>query len=427
VHLHWNGAGPIVEQEGAAMAKEAVVLTHQLARYLDDFGNVVRYLDADGYKVTVYASVPEKSRSFSADSAENFEHYRQKLPPSVVLKPLPYVRGGKMKPWDVLQLMAVGARLGRKHPDAMFQMWSVYLIIACGVPLRLMNRRSLYMVTGLGPVLGSKGSRFRLFRRIILTVYAFLMTGRNSRCLNHNADDKAFLAKRLRADPAKFFVTPGCGVDPSVFPFHERYAGNPRPVIVMPARLIELKGVREAVAASGILRDRGIDHEMRFTGAVEPHLWIRVTQEEMDAYEAENPCVRFIGFQPSMPAVYEQSDIVCYPTRYPEGTPTVLIEAAASGRAAVTCDTVGAREIVAHGRTGFVVPQMDVEALADALQRLIEDGDLRERFRRSAYEHFIANYTKDMALVATLDAFESVGMTFDLPKSAPDIRVPQPA
>jgi glycosyltransferase involved in cell wall biosynthesis len=409
------------------MAKEAVVLTHQLARYLDDFGNVVRYLDADGFRVTVYASVPKDSARLSTDSSTLFEEYRRKLPPSVQVRALPYVRGGKMKPWDVLRLTGLAFRLGRRHPDAMFLMWSVYLIIACGIPLRLLNRRSLYMVTGLGPVLGGTGRQFALFRAVILAVYAFLMSGRNSRCLNHNADDRVFLARRLRADIRKFFVTPGCGVDPAVFPFFERYDDNPKPVIVVPARLIELKGIREAVAASAILRERGIDHEMRFTGAVEPLPWIRVTQEEIDAYEAANPCVRFIGFQPSMPAVYRACDIVCYPTRYPEGTPTVLIEAAATGRAAVTCDTVGAREIVLHERTGLVVPQKDVRALADALQRLIADPDLRERFRRAAHAHFLAHYTKDMALAATLAAFESVGMTFTRPKSAPDIRAAQPA
>ena len=59
-------------------------------------------------------------------------------------------------------MAVVGLRLARRHPDAMFMMWSVYVIIACGLPLRLYNRRSLYMGTGLGPVLGSTGSRFRV-------------------------------------------------------------------------------------------------------------------------------------------------------------------------------------------------------------------------------------------------------------------------
>lgn len=409
------------------MAREVVVLTHMLGRYLDDFGNVIRYLDQDGYRVIVYASVPRDSRQFSTDSFDHFEEYRAKLPSSVEVRPLPYVRGGRMKPWEVLQLMSLGFRLARRHPDAMFVMWSVYLIIACGVPLRLLNRRSLYLVTGLGPVLGGRSREFRLFRTVILAAYAFLMTGRNSRCLNHNSEDREFLTRRLRADRDKFFVTPGCGVDSDVFPFCDRYLGHPKPVILVPARLIEMKGIRDAVAASGILRDRGVEHEMRLTGAVEPYPWIRVTQEEIEGYEAANPCVRFIGFQSSMPVVYEHADLVCYPTCYPEGTPTALIEAAASGRAAVTCDTVGAREVVLDGRTGFVVPQRDPVALADALQRLIEDPDLRERFRRAAYASFLAHYTKDHALVDTLAAFESVGMSFTNPKTAPDIRVPQPA
>ncbi|MDX6327330.1 MAG: hypothetical protein QOK15_3684 [Nocardioidaceae bacterium] len=408
-------------------AQEVVVLTHMLGRFLDDFGNVVKYLDADGTRVVVYASVPRDSGSFSTDSAAYFDAYRDKLPERVEVRPLPYVRGGKATVLDVLTLVRLGFTLARRHPHAMFMMWSVYLIIACGVPLRLFNRRSLYMVTGLGPVLGSKGRKFLLFRTVILTVYAYLMSGRNSRCLNHNHEDKAYLARRLRADRGKFFVTPGCGVDPEVFPYVEQRPGNTVPVIAVPARLIEDKGIREAVAASGVLRDRGVVHEMRLTGAVEPYPWIRITTEDIERYEAGNPCVRFIGFQPTMPPVYAAADVVCYPTRYPEGTPTVLIEAAASGRPAVTCDTVGAREIVLDGRTGFVVPQRDVVALADRLQQLLEDPSLYERLRRAAHRHFLAGYTKDMALAATLEAFESVGFSFHAPRTAADIRVALPA
>lgn len=408
------------------MAKrEVIVLTHMLGRFLDDFGNVVRYLDSDGYRVLIYASQPVDRSNLGIDSTVMFERYRKLLPPSIEVRRLPYVRGGKMTPWDVLRMMWVSMRLARKHPDAMFMMWSVYVIIACGLPLRAFNRRSLYMVTGLGPILGSRGRRFRLMRSVILAAYALLLTGRNSRCLNHNVDDKRFLAQRLRADLDKFFVTPGCGVDPDVFPYFAQRPNNPVPVIVVPARLIEDKGIREAVQASGLLRDRGIAHEMWLTGAVEPYPWISITQDEIERAQLENPCVKFIGFQPSMPPLYERADIVCYPTRYPEGTPTVLIEAAATGRPAVTCDTVGAREIVLHERTGLVVPQKDVPALADALQRINSDPELYESYRQGAHAHFRAHYTKDMALRATLEAFRSVGLSFKHEMTAPDIRLVQ--
>lgn len=408
------------------MAREVFILTHMLGRYLDDFGNVLRYLDREGYAVTIYASVPVETSASNTDSRAHFEEYRSKLPASIAVKDLPYCRGLKMRPRDVVTMMRLALRLGRQHPDAMFVMWSVYLIIACGVPLRLLNRRSLYLVTGLGPVLGSKGKRFRLFRTIILTAYRYLMSGRNSRCLNHNSDDKVFLAKALRADPAKFFVTPGCGVDPELFPYFDARPENDPPVIVVPARLIEDKGIREAMAASCILRDRGVAHEMWFTGGLEPYPWISITKDEIDRAQRENPCITFIGFQPSLVPVYEKADIVCYPTRYPEGTPTTLIEAASTGRVAVTCDTVGAREIVLNESTGLVVPQNDPPALADALERIIRDPELYERFRRNAHQHFLAHYTKDMALRATLLAFTSVGFSFSAHEmTARDIRVPE--
>jgi glycosyltransferase involved in cell wall biosynthesis len=304
-----------------------------------------------------------------------------------------------------------------------FFMWSVYIIMACGLPLRICNRRIIPMVTGLGPVLGSTGRRFRPLRTVIEIVYAYLMSGRNSRCINHNAEDREVLAKRLHASADKFFVTPGCGVDPELFPFNEIRPANDPPVIVMPARLIEDKGVLDAIEASNILRDRGVEHRMWFTGAVEPYPWIAVTQDMIDEAERRNPSIEFIGFQPSVVPIYAQCDIVCYPTRYPEGTPTVLIEAAASGRPAVTCDTVGAREIVIDGRTGFVVPQRDARAIADALERLLEDPELWERFRRAAYQHFLARYTKDAALRTTLAALESQGFTFTTEMTAPDFRL----
>ncbi len=412
-----------LSRTAAPRVKEAVVLTHMLGRYLDDFGNVLHYLHGDGYRVTIYASPPLPTDELSIDSEQVFAEYQRLLPPDVEVRQLPYVRGLRMSPLDVLRMVALGVRLARRHPDAVFQLWSVYLIIAVGVPLRVLQRRSIYLVTGLGPVLGSRGRRFLAFRVVILAAYRFLMSGRNSRCLNHNAEDRAVLARRLHASPEKFVVTPGCGVDPSLFPYREQLPDNPVPVVLVPARLIADKGIHEAVAASGMMHARGVAHEMWFTGAVEPYPWIRVTDNDIEQAQRGNPCVRFIGYQPSMPPVYAKVDVVCYPTRYPEGTPTVLIEAAASGRAAITCDTVGAREIVLHERTGLVVPQNDARALAAGLERLLLDPGLRDRFRVAAHTHYLAHYTKDAALRATLVAFESLGCEFQSERTAPDVRV----
>ena len=52
---------------------------------------------------------------------------------------------------------------------------------------------------------------------------------------------------------------------------------------------------------------------------------------------------------------------------------------AAAGRPIITTDVPGCRAVVTHGDNGLLVPSRDPVALADALERLIADADLREQ------------------------------------------------
>jgi len=78
---------------------------------------------------------------------------------------------------------------------------------------------------------------------------------------------------------------------------------------------------------------------------------------------------------------------------YREGLPRVLIEAAASGRAIVTSDVPGCREIVRDGDTGILVPVRDGPATADALRTLIEDDDLRRAMGGSGRKFAADNFS----------------------------------
>jgi glycosyltransferase involved in cell wall biosynthesis len=72
------------------------------------------------------------------------------------------------------------------------------------------------------------------------------------------------------------------------------------------------------------------------------------------------------------------------PSRY-EGFPNVLLEALAAGVPCVATDCPGAtREILGDGAYGLVVPPEDSRALADAIIRIVTDGELRRRFSRAS-------------------------------------------
>lgn len=77
------------------------------------------------------------------------------------------------------------------------------------------------------------------------------------------------------------------------------------------------------------------------------------------------------------------ADIFCLPS-YREGFGLTLIEAAACGIPAVASRIYGITDAVEEGKTGLLFPAGDVPALAQALRRLLEDGDLRRQMGEAA-------------------------------------------
>jgi glycosyltransferase involved in cell wall biosynthesis len=95
------------------------------------------------------------------------------------------------------------------------------------------------------------------------------------------------------------------------------------------------------------------------------------------------PDVHFAGFvnQSELPRAYALADLLVLPSAFHETWGLVVNEAMNFGLPVVLSQKVGcAPDLVAEGRNGFVFKVDDREGLADALQRLISDAQLRARF-----------------------------------------------
>jgi glycosyltransferase involved in cell wall biosynthesis len=90
----------------------------------------------------------------------------------------------------------------------------------------------------------------------------------------------------------------------------------------------------------------------------------------------------------------EQASVFVLPSYYREGVPRVIQEAMALGRPVITTDMPGCRDTVIDGRSGFLVPARDVEALVAAMLRFVREPLLIERMgkisRALAEERFDA-------------------------------------
>jgi glycosyltransferase involved in cell wall biosynthesis len=116
--------------------------------------------------------------------------------------------------------------------------------------------------------------------------------------------------------------------------------------------------------------------------------------------------VEWWGHRADMSDVLAQSSVVVLPTRYPEGVPRILIEAASCGRAIVTADVPGCRDIVVNGTTGVLVPAAGGgNALVEAVAGLLDDPARRAAMGAAGRARVEAHFSEAQVVRETLHEY----------------------
>ena len=173
--------------------------------------------------------------------------------------------------------------------------------------------------------------------------------------------------------------------------------------MVLASRMLWDKGVGEFVAAAAALKAKGSPARFVLVGDTDEGNPSCVPPHRLEGWRKRGE-VEWWGRRQDMPEIFAGCHIICLPS-YREGLPKVLIEAAACGRALVSTDVPGCREIVHHGRNGLLVPPRDIGALADALEILIRDGDLRRRMGAASRVLFESGFSLQSVVDETMDLY----------------------
>jgi glycosyltransferase involved in cell wall biosynthesis len=161
-------------------------------------------------------------------------------------------------------------------------------------------------------------------------------------------------------------------------------ADSDRFVIVMLANLAPHKGQATAIRALSLLHRRGIPAECWLVGEdrAEGGTYLGELQALASSHGlADN--VRFLGFRRDVPQLLQAADAFILPSAH-EGLPLSVLEAQSAGVPVVGSAIPGIREVVEDGRTGFVVPNDDVESYADRLARIYLEPDVRTHIAGAA-------------------------------------------
>jgi len=224
-------------------------------------------------------------------------------------------------------------------------------------------------VSGLGFVFMDSGAKAALRRWLVATLYRVALAHRNLKVIFQNSDDCSRLTQLALLRPSKVEMIRGSGVDLT------HYQPTPWPpgvpVVLLAARLLADKGVREFVQAARLLQQQGVAARFCLAGSVDPANRASLADGEL-AQWANEGVVELWGQRSDMPTVLGAAHLVVLPS-YREGLPKVLLEAAACARPVVTTDVPGCRDAIDPNVTGVLVPVRNAAALADALKALINN------------------------------------------------------
>jgi polysaccharide biosynthesis protein PelF len=166
----------------------------------------------------------------------------------------------------------------------------------------------------------------------------------------------------------------------------DRAADDARPTMALIGRVVPIKDVKTYIRAAHALRQRIPDLRAYILGPLDEDPVYVDECRELVASLSLDGCIAFTG-QVNITDYLNQVHFVAL-TSLSESQPLTLLEAGAAGIPFVSSNVGSCREIIegrsdevpALGQGGFITPVVAPQATADAIEKLLRDGDLRRRF-----------------------------------------------
>ena len=162
--------------------------------------------------------------------------------------------------------------------------------------------------------------------------------------------------------------------------------------IAMASRFARQKDHATLIHALALLRARGMTPALHLAGAGSMRLQ-RQAQALVRRLGLQSQ-VHFLGNVADLPERLAATQVFVLSTRW-EGMPLALVEAMAAGCACIGTDVVGVREVIEHENTGLLVPPDDAGALAEALQRLLQNPALAQQLGQAARQRALSAHGRE--------------------------------
>jgi glycosyltransferase involved in cell wall biosynthesis len=301
---------------------------------------------------------------------------------------LGFSRSGLNPLADFVACSQLVSLMRRERPEVVFA-YTHKPVIYSGVAGLFTDCRVFGLVSGLGEAFSDNSrGRMKVAQKMLSLLYRIGAMGLKGIVFQNTADQKEFVERGIISERLDSTVVNGSGVDLSHF-VEKPFPQGPAHFVLL-SRLIEQKGIRDFAAAAAIVKRTRPDALFSLAGPFEQKRQCAISANEVSGWVRDG-LMTYHGSISDVRELLAAATVCVLPSFYREGIPRSLLEALATGRAVITCNTVGCREVVEVdsvtvvesggimvGENGFLIPPRRPEVLADVMLRLITNEELTQ-------------------------------------------------
>lgn len=310
--------------------------------------------------------------------------------------PVNFVRASKGF-FSTLKLLAqLRSTIRRIKPDVIHFISLKPVLVGGLATLFFRTPAKVFHITGLGTLGEGKSWKSKLLRSFIFRLPALYLRQKNTELLLENPDDLGYLKNYGLIPDTPVTILGGAGVDPELFPdlsLEAAKISDSKTVhLAFVGRMIKTKGVDVLVKAMASPPVYTLDAHLDLYGKPDTANSGSYNLETIECWGKETN-ITYQGFSENIVTIWRNTDICVVPTRTREGLPRAMLEAAVCARPLIVTDVPGCRHFVENGVEGLVVPPEDAGALAQAIEKLVKDPQLRTTMGKAARIRVLGKFT----------------------------------
>jgi glycosyltransferase involved in cell wall biosynthesis len=271
------------------------------------------------------------------------------------------------------------------------------------------NIRIVNAFTGMGFLFTSRLTlKYTLLRFIVKLTLIRIVNLKNAYSIVQNEGDRNFLKNNFYAKTDKIILISGSGVDTNFFKpsIKNKNARNKKLRVVTTCRMLKDKGVLDFYEAAVILKNRGVPCTCVFVGGLDLKNPSSIGKERLKKW-IQDGIIEYHGQTSNILSILKNSDIFTL-VSYREGLSKSILEAASIGLPIIATNIPASEDLIIENSNGFLVPIKNAFDLANSIEKLVFDHNLRAKFGKSSRSIVLKNFSEEVVCKKTLDFYHAI-------------------